>query len=146
MKKIIKLFKMNLQLFAFGHGKNSTFKIDNAATTLTDISAYLSDVKMPRAAKTVDTTTLGASAESSIVGLTSGTISISGLWDATVDAILAGVLGQAATLSFEYAPTGAAGIKYTGECIMTGYDPGGGISGTVNFSASYIITGAVGRA
>jgi hypothetical protein len=73
---------------AFVHGKDSVFKLDNASGSLTDISAFVNNVDFPETADVAETTTLGDSSKSYIVGLKDATISISGLWDSTLDAIL----------------------------------------------------------
>ena len=59
-------------------------------------------------------TTLGADNKTYIAGLKDATISLAGLWDATADAIFGAVVGQSATLSYEYSPEGTASgkIKY----------------------------------
>lgn len=134
----------------FGHGKNSVFKIDNAAGSLTDISAYLTDVDMPQSIKTAETTTFGAAAETFIAGIKGGTISITGQFDPAVDAILAGILGGitgGGTASFEYDPVGVVtpNPKYTGECLETAYNTKGAIGGAVTFTASFQISGAITR-
>ena len=107
----------------FRHGKSTVFKVDNSGGSLTDISNTLTDVSFPRSVDTAETSAFGDSAKTYIVGLSDATVSVSGNYDATVDAHLAGVLGQAATLSFEYGHEGSTStfVKYTGECILTSY-------------------------
>ena len=131
----------------FRHGKSTVFKVDNAAGSLTDISNTLTDVGFPQTVDTAETSTFGSSAKSYVVGLTDATISVSGNFDATVDAHLAGVLGQAASLSFEYGPEGSTSpnVKYTGECILTSYEKSGAIGDVVSYSAEFQVTGAITR-
>lgn len=134
---------------AFVHGKTAVFKIDDSGGTLRDISAYLNDVGFPRNIDTAETTTFGVSGSSKtyIVGLNDATISISGLFDATADGYLAGVLGQSATLSFEYGPAGSTGgnIKYSGECIMTSYEVSAAVGDAVQATAQFQVTGSITR-
>ena len=132
----------------FRHGKSAVFKVDNAAGTLTDISNTLNTVSFPREAETLETTSFGSSDRTYIVGFKNGTISIDGSFDATVDTHLAAILGQDATVSFEYGPEGSTATytKYTGECIMTSYETSAGVSDIVSFTASFQISGAVTRA
>lgn len=135
---------------AFDAGKGQVFKVDNAAGTLTDISAFLTDVGFPREVDTEEVTTLGKNAKVYLVTLTDATISIEGKWDgaaSALDATLAGILGQAATVSFEYGPGGSAtgDIKYTGEAILTSYEPSGSVGGAVEFSAEFQVSDAVTR-
>ncbi len=134
---------------AFVHGKTAVFKIDDNGGTLRDISAYLNDVGFPRNIDTAETTTFGVSGSSKtyIVGLNDATISINGLFDATADGYLAGVLGQSATLSFEYGPAGSTGgnVKYSGECIMTSYEVSAAVGDAVQATAQFQVTGSVTR-
>jgi hypothetical protein len=131
----------------FRHGKSTVFKVDNSGGTLTNISDTLTDVGFPQTVDTAETSTFGSSAKSYVVGLSDSSLSISGNFDATVDAHLAGVLGQAASLSFEYGPEGSTNgfVKYTGECILTSYEKSGAIGDVVTYSAEFQVTGAITR-
>ena len=133
---------------AFVHGKDSDFRIDNARGSLTDISAFVTNVDFPETADVAETTTLGASNKTYIVGLKDSTLSISGNFDATVDAILGAVVGQSATLSFQYSPegTGSGKVKYTGECICTNYSQTSPVGDVVTYAADFQVSGAVTRA
>ena len=132
---------------AFVHGSDSVFKLDNSGGSLTDISTYVNNVDFPETADVAETSTLGASNKPYIVGLKDATISLGGLFDATVDAILGAVVGQSATLSFEYSPegTGSGKVKYTGECILTSYTLSSPVGDVVGFSADLQVSGAVTR-
>jgi hypothetical protein len=132
---------------AFTHGKDSVFKLDNSGGTLTDISSYVNSVDFPETADVAETTVLGDGNKTYIVGLKDATLSISGLWDSTLDGILGAVVGQSATLSFEYSPEGTTGgnVKYTGECILTSYAQSSPVGDVVGYSADFQVTGAVTR-
>ena len=132
---------------AFVHGKSSVFKLDNASGSITDISAFVNNVDFPETADVAETSVLGASNKTYIVGLKDATISLSGLFDATADAIFGAVVGQTATLSFEYSPEGTASgkIKYTGECILTNYAMSSPVGDVVAYSADLQVSGAVTR-
>jgi len=132
---------------AFAHGKSADFRLDNSGGTLTNISAFLDDVSFPQTIETAETTTFGASSKTYIVGLKDATISVSGKQDSTLDAHISAVLGQAATLSFQYGPEGTASssIQYTGECLVTGYDVSAPIGDVVSVSIDLQVTGAVTR-
>lgn len=132
---------------AFVHGKDSVFKLDNGSGSLTDISTYVNNVDFPETADVSETSTLGSSNKSYVVGLKDATISLTGIWDATADAIFGAVVGQSATLSFEYSPagTGSGSIKYTGEAIMTNYAISSPVGETVGFSSDLQVSGAVTR-
>ena len=132
---------------AFVHGKSSVFKLDNASGSITDISAFVNNVDFPETADVAETSVLGASNKTYIVGLKDATISLSGLFDATADAIFGAVVGQTATLSFEYSPEGTSSgkIKYTGECILTNYAMSSPVGDVVAYSADLQVSGAVTR-
>ena len=132
---------------AFVHGKSADFRLDNSGGSLTDISSYLDNVSFPQPIETAETTTFGSSSKSYIVGLKDSSISVSGKWDPTVDAHIAAVLGQTASLSFQYGPAGTtvSNIKYTGECFVTSYDVTAPVGDIVTFSLELQVTGAVTR-
>ena len=133
---------------AFTHGKDSVFKLDNSSGSLTDISSYVNSVDFPETADVAETTVLGVDNKTYIVGLKDASLSIAGLWDSTIDGILGAVIGQAATLSFEYSPegTGSGKIKYTAECILTSYAQSSPVGDVVGYSADFQVSGAVTRA
>ena len=134
---------------AFVHGKSAVFKVDDSGGTLRDLSTYLNDIGFPRDIEAAETTTFGVagSAKTYIVGLTDATISISGLFDATADGYLAGVIGHATALDFEYGPAGsdASNIKYTGTCFLTSYEVSASVGDTVQASADFQVTGQITR-
>lgn len=134
----------------FRHGKSTAFKLDDSTGSLKDISNVLTDVGFPQTVETAETTSFGSSAKTYIVGLSDSTVSLSGNWDATVDAHLAGILAQSATVSFEYYPEGEAvtpltAVKYSGEAILTSFEKSGAVGDVVTFSAELQVTGAVTR-
>jgi hypothetical protein len=131
----------------FRHGKATVFKLDNASATLTDISNTLTDVSFPAKVDTAEVTAFGASAKSYVVGLTDGTISISGTFDATVDALFAGVVGFATALNWNYGPEGSTAgfVKYTGTGFVTSYQKSGTVGDVVKYTADIQVTGAVTR-
>ena len=132
---------------AFVHGKDSVFKLDNSGGSLTDISAYVNSVDMPQTVDVAETTVLGKDNKTYIVGLKDATISLAGLWDSTADAIFGAVLGQSATLSFEYSPEGTTSgkVKYTGEAILTSYSKNSPVGDVVSYSADLQVSDAVTR-
>jgi len=132
---------------AFVHGKDSVFKLDNSGGTLTDISSYVNNVDFPETSDVSETTTLGADNKTYIAGLKDATISLSGLWDSTADAIFGAVVGQSATLSFEYSPEGTTGgnVKYEGEAILTSYAISSPVGDAVGYSADLQVSGAITR-
>lgn len=133
---------------AFTHGKDAYFACGDQAdkTTADDISAYVKSVSFPRPVDTAETSAFGSEAKSHIVGLIDGTISIEGLWDATIDARLANIL-QLQDVAFVYGPAGSTGgnVKYSGNAILSSYEVSADIGDVVTFSAEFQVTGAVTR-
>jgi hypothetical protein len=136
---------------AFIHGKNTAFKLDNAAGTLVDISTYLTEVGYPESIDVGETTTFGAtaSAKTYIVGLNDRTISLSGNWDSALDTIISAVIaaqaaGTVLTGTYEYGPAGttATNIKYTGETVITSYEVSNPVGDIVTFSCELQCTGS----
>jgi hypothetical protein len=127
---------------AFEPGNLQVFKLDNSAGSLVDLSTYINSVGYPREVNALETTTLGKTAKTYIVGLSDGTVSIGGPWDATLDAHMAGILGLAASKTYEFGPQGstAAEIKYTGECYLTSYEISGEVDGVVEWSGELQLT------
>jgi hypothetical protein len=139
----------------FRHGKSAKFQLDNAAGTLVDISNVIEEVSLSRSVETAEVTALGNSSKAYIMGLQDGTISVSGRFDATVDAQIQGVIaalaaGSLASASFEYkansAATSATNPAYTGECFVTSYELSAPVGDVVTFSLDLQITGDVTRA
>ena len=129
----------------FAHGKSTDFAIDDTGGSSRNISNTLTDVSFPQTIDTAETTAFGSSNKAYIVGLKDTTISVTGLWDATVDGYLSGT--EPASRSFIFGPAGSTGgnVKYTGEAIMTNYSQGNPVGDVVTFTADFQVTGAVTR-
>jgi predicted secreted protein len=134
---------------AFVHGKSAVFKLDNSSGTIVDLSSYLMEISFPESIDTADVTAFSPAggAKAYIVGLKDAKISLTGKWDATFDAHIAAILGQTASVSFEYGPAGSTStfIKYTGESFVTSYNIGSPVGDVVSASVELQVTGAVTR-
>lgn len=123
---------------AFVHGKSGYLGVDNAATALQDISAYVTSVEgFPGEAASHETTTFGKSTVTRAAGLKDSKVTVNGNYDTTVDAILAGIVGLIGTLT--YRPAGAAGQQYSGEFLCTSYKCSQPVGGMVTWSATFEI-------
>ena len=129
----------------FAHGKSTDFALDDTGGSSRNLSNTLTDVSFPQTIDTAETTAFGSSNKSYIVGLKDTTISVSGIWDATVDGYISGT--EPASRSFIYGPAGSTGgnVKYTGEAIMTNYAVNNPVGDVVTFSMDLQVTGAVTR-
>lgn len=132
---------------AFVHGKSGYFNLDNTASTPApqDISAYCDNVDFPETIETAETTAFGATSKSYIVGLRDATISLSGKWDATLDAVMIGTEPTSRTWIFGPAGSTGGNVKYTGECILTNYSISTSVGDVVTWSADLQVTGNVTR-
>ena len=124
------------------HGKNTTFKLDTSAGVLTDLTEYASNVNFPLSADTAEVTTFGSNSKKYIPGLKNCQFTVDFVWDATVDGYLFALLGAAAG-TFEYSPDGT--IVYSGEAMLTSYNPASPSNDAVKGSATFQVTGDVGR-
>jgi predicted secreted protein len=129
----------------FVHGKSTDFELDDTGGTSRSLSNVLTSVDFPETIETAATTAFGATSQSYIVGLRDASISVSGLWDATVDGYIIGT--EPATRSFIFGPAGStsSNVKYTGECILTSYSISAPVGDVVTFSLDLQVTGNVTR-
>ena len=129
----------------FVHGKSTYFNLDDKDGTARDLSDTLTSVDFPETIDTAETTAFGATSKSYIVGLRDATISVSGLWDATVDGYIIGT--EPASRTFIFGPAGSTGgnVKYTGECILTNYAVSNPVGDVVTYSLDLQVTGNVTR-
>lgn len=132
---------------AFTHGSVATFAVDAAGgSSYTDLSVYLNEVGLDNETDTAETTVLGKIHKTYIPGLLDDTFSLSGLFDPTVDAFLAGI--QRDVVSFRYRPAGAGtGLpEYTGLAFMTSYSIGTTVDEAATIEAEFQVTDTVTRA
>lgn len=134
----------------FKHGKNAHFALDGTAASLVVISDTLNEITLPREIETAETTAFGNNDKTYITGLADATISLSGMFDATVDTMINGNIanlksGSVASLSFEYGPSGSAvsSPKFTGEALITSYEIGSPVGDVVTYSLELQVTGGV---
>lgn len=131
----------------FVAARTSAFKLDNAAGSLTDISAYVDSVGgIANTTDMLETTTFGATSKTFIGGLRNGdTITVSGKWDTTLNTQMTALLGLSTSSTFEYSPAGTAAStpKVSGECFVTSYEVSSSVADLVTWTASLQISGAV---
>lgn len=113
---------------AFNAGKFAVFKLDNAAGSLQTLTTYITSIDFSESLDELETTTLGSTNRSYLVGFGDCEIELEGIWDPTLDGIMALLSagfrgGTVATASFEYGPAGSTSgyVKVLGECILTEY-------------------------
>ena len=138
----------------FRHGKSARFELDNAANTLVELSDVIEDISFSQSLETAETTTMGNSAKTYITGLSDATISVSGKFDATIDAqinaVQAGLAdGTITSSSWTYRANsgivGAGNPEYQGEALITSYEVSASVGDVVTFSLELQVTGAIVR-
>lgn len=134
----------------FYHGKSAHFMLDNASGTLTDISNTVNEVTLPQSVETGETTAFGSTDKTYVTGLGDATVSVSGIFDATVNTHITALIaamkaGTVSTASFQYGPSGsvASRPKFTGEAIVTSYEIGSPVGDVVTYSMELQVSGGV---
>ena len=129
----------------FVHGKSTDFELDDTGGTSRSLSNTLTSVDFPETIDTGEVTAYGSTSKSYLVGLRDSTLSVSGLWDATIDGYIIGT--EPASRSFIFGPAGSTGgnVKYTGECILTNYAISNPVGDVVTYSLDLQVTGNVTR-
>lgn len=135
---------------AFNHSKLSYFQTDDASNTLRNITAYLTSVELPEELELIDTTTMGATSKTYVIGFADAKISYQGYWDPTLDGYLSGLKaafrdGTLASASWVYGPAGSTSgyVKFSGEYVMTSYKKSNEIKGVTEFMVEGQVTGNV---
>jgi hypothetical protein len=123
---------------AFAHGKGTVISVDNPAGSLVNISAFTDTVDFPQTVDTAETTAFGSAAKSYIIGLTDATISMSGKWDAALEAVM---VGTPVIRTVTFVPV--AGTSYSVEAILTSYTTSNPVADVVTWSADFQCTGAI---
>lgn len=126
-------------------GISTDFRLDNSGGTLTDISTQCKKVGLSNSVESFDVTAFQSTSKEYLVGFSDGKFSVDGFLDATINSHLFGVLGQEASISFQWGPQGSASgkPKFTGECFITTYDPTSEVNGPNTFTLALQVTGAI---
>lgn len=139
----------------FVHGKFAVIRIGDATQALYDLSPITNSVDRPFSLGTAETSHLGSNGKEFIVGLSDSTLSISGQFDATIDAKISATIdalsaGTIMSIPVEYSPAGntaaSGNPKYLFNVILTSYSctsPVGGVV-TVKLDAQRTGTGTRG--
>jgi hypothetical protein len=131
-------------------GKGAVVQLDNAAGSLTDISAFVESLDFSTEIETYLTTTLGSNSQSRVVGLKDGNFSVTFVYDRTggVPTIynhITGIYGAAASKSFDIRPEGSTSgyPKITGECNLKSFSLPIAVGDKLSITAQFEMTGDV---
>ena len=120
-----------------------------------DWSSYITDISFPLATAALNSTAMGDDSEEFTVGLKSSSFTLTLKQDAVDDGLneqIYDIWNGAAAVAFVLKPNGdttaATNPKFTGNCILTDWDPMAGSVGdlakvTLNFQVSGDVTRAV---
>jgi hypothetical protein len=137
---------------AFNAGKQAVFKLDNAAGSLQTLTTYLTSIEFSESLEELETTTLGSTNRSYLISFGDCEIKLSGIWDPTLDGIMAGlsagfraVPATVTSASFEYGPAGSTSsyVKVLGECVLTEYNRKDEVDGVGEFDATLHVSGNI---
>jgi hypothetical protein len=121
----------------FAHGKNVNVFINEY-----DFSTFFNDVSATSTVETSETSAFGSSAKTYIVGLTDGTVSLSGMFDGTAtgtDVFFSTALGSATKVNVIVAPSGHSNgaNAIVLEADDTSYEVSGAVADVVQTSAEF---------
>jgi hypothetical protein len=134
---------------SFSHGSTGVLRVTTGGT-LREFTSYVNTTGIAREIDKAETSTLGSTAKSYIMGLADGSIPVDGLFDPTIDGYFA-TLGSAVPgtggTAFEFYPAGTAttNVKYAGSVILTKYEIKTDVGDANQISGEFQITGPVTR-
>lgn len=120
------------------HGKSVVFEL--GATVLT---GQLNSVDFSRTAGASDSTVFGVGAEEFVPGLENATITLSGFFDTTSAATIAGYNGTTQTFEFGPAGDGTGSYKASGSAVVTGVSVNGSVRENVGLTINLQVTGPI---
>lgn len=126
------------------HGKGTTISLDNSAGSPVDITTYCDSIPdFTTAADMSEVSVFTGDDKTYVAGQLGSKFSLSGPWDSVIDAHMYGIRGKAGTVST--VPGGGA-VTYSGEAYCDSYSWSANKGDAITWSASFTVTGAVGRA
>jgi len=131
------------------HGKVTNFLIDDAGATERDLSAFVTDCSLDLQQAVADATAKGSAAQVHTVGHYGGTMSVSGRYDDTAttgpDVVMRGLVtaGASTDCTIEWGGGGVGTDETTFSVTITGFTRSSPLAGTIDWSATGTINGAV---
>lgn len=114
--------------------KDETIKLDNAAGTLTDITAFVTSESISGVQDTIEDTAMGDEERSYLAGIAGATISISGILNSTTSGIFDVLVGNRTTVTKTWQRTAASGKVLRGEVFPTSVEYSGSTNSLQTFS------------
>lgn len=123
--------------------KNETIKIDNAAGSLTDITAYTTSFTLNGSQNLIEDSAMGDEEQSFLFGLAGATATLAGIVNSTTHAIFGPLIGNrtTATKTFQHAAT--TNIVHRGETLHTSVEYSGATDSLQTWSWSGTFDGVM---
>ena len=131
------------------HGKDATVEMDDAVdagATLQDISAFVDQSDFNRIVELADTSAYGDEDRTWIAGLGTGTLTMGGPWDPTLDGYFGSTFDFETTRSIRYRPEGDSSPSFTFEAFIESYTIGPPVDDAIRWNATLRPTGVITRA
>lgn len=125
--------------------KNVTFKIDNAAASLTDITSFVNQASLQRAINLLEDTALSDANRSVLTGLAGTTVSINGFVNTTTDSIFGPIIATATSVTKTTQYGAYSNRFYYGEALISNVQYSGSVDNLQTFSCDLTFDGAVTR-
>lgn len=125
------------------HYKNETIKLDNAAGTLTDITAYLTSESISGVQELMDQTTMSLEERTNLPGLAGGSATLAGVVNSTVSVIFAPLIGNRTTATKTLQRAATTNLVLRGEFWITDVEFSGSVNTIQTFSASATLDGVM---
>ena len=123
--------------------KNETLKLDNAAGTLTDLTAYITSETLSGSQDTIEDSAMSDEEKSYLAGMAGATLSLSGIVNSTTDAIFGALLGNRTTATKTYQRAATTNLVLRGEFLPTSVEYSGSNNSLQTFSFSAILDGVM---
>ncbi|MFA5401767.1 MAG: hypothetical protein WC359_15050 [Dehalococcoidia bacterium] len=130
---------------AGSHGRFAQFSLEDGTTTARMLRDWLTNISMPRAVDTAETTVFSTTDKTYVIGARGATIGLSGIWDSTIDGYLGPIVGKEKDFIYFPNTTEASAVKYYGSAIVTAYDIPLSVTAAVTWTATLQVTGAITR-
>jgi len=123
--------------------KNQTIKLDNAAGTLTDITAYLTSETLSGIQDLIDQTSMSLEEKSYLFGQAGATMQIAGFVNSTTNGILGPLIGNRTTATKTFQRAATTNIVQRGEVLVTGVEYSGSVNSIQTFSFNATFDGVM---
>ena len=123
--------------------KNETLKLDNAAGSLVDLTAFITSETLSGVQDTIEDSAMADEERSYLFGMAGATLSLSGIINTTTDAIFAPLLGNRTTATKTYQRTAASGLTLRGEVLPTSIEYSGSNNSLQTWSMSATFDGVM---